>query len=182
MIGHVTQRYADALYDLARSKGALDDVVADVAALAREAANEQVAAYLINPRLDRAERRAKLAAVTGSFHQLTQNFVGLIFDKGREEVLLEVGEAFRQRQLAESGRVEGVVESARALADAEIEHLAAHLGALLGKTVQLDNRVRAELIGGFRVTVGSSMIDASVKGRLEDLEERLMAVPLGGTA
>lgn len=180
MIGQVAQRYADALYDLARRESALDQVATDVEALARETSREQVASYLVNPRIDRAERRAKLASVTGAFHQLTRNFVDLVFDKGREAVLLEVGEAFRQRRLDESGTVEGVVESARPLEGAEVDRLATHLGTRLGKTVHLENRVRADLIGGFRVTVGSSMIDATVQGRLEDLKERLMTAPLGG--
>jgi len=178
MIGQVAQRYAEALYDLARRQGVLEQVSTDVAALGRETAQDQVAAFLVNPRIERAERQAKLAAVTGGFHQLTQNFVSLCFDKGREAVLCEVAEAFRLRQLDEAGIVEGVVESARPLDSAEVDRLAAHLGTRLGKTVQLDNRVRADLVGGFRVTVGSSMIDATVQGRLEDLRDRLLTVPL----
>ena len=179
MIGQVAQRYADALYGLAQRQGVLEQVSADVAALGRETGQPQVAAFLVNPRIDRTERQSKLTAITGSFHELTRNFVNLCFDKGREGVLTEVAEAFRLRQLEEAGVVEGVVESARPLDGAEMASLATHLGARLGKTVQLDNRVRADLVGGFRVTVGSSMIDATVQGRLEDLRERLLTVPLG---
>lgn len=178
MIGQVAQRYAEALYDLASRQGVLELVSADVATLGRETQQAQVAAFLVNPRIDRSERQAKLTSVTGSFHALTQNFVNLCFDKGREGVLCEVAEAFRQRQLTEAGIVEGVVESARPLESGEVTSLATHLGARLGKTVQLENRVRPDLVGGFRVTVGSSMIDATVQGRLEDLRDRLLTVPL----
>lgn len=179
MIDQVAQRYADALYGLARRRGALEAVRADVARLASALADRGVAQALVNPRLDRGARLAKLESLLGACHQLTRNFVRLVFDKNREALLLSLGRAFAELALEERGAVEGTVESARPLDQGEIERLAAHLGARLSKTVLLTNRVRPELVGGVRILVASSMIDATVTGRLTELRQRLMDAPLG---
>ena len=105
-------------------------------------------------------------------------FVRLIFDRRREEVLLSVSEAFRQRSLQERGVVEGVVECARPLDDTELSDLAADLGQRLGKQVSLTTRPNSELVGGVRVIVGASMIDQSVQGRLDGLRRRLQEARL----
>lgn len=178
MIGQVAQRYADALYNLASRKGVLVQVAADVAQLAKGVAGDKASHFLINPRVNRERREAALTSTLTGAQELTTKFVRLCFAKGREAVLLELGEAFRLRQLAESGVVEGIVESARPLDHGEIASLATSLSARLGKTVQLDNRIDPTLIGGVRVTVGSSMLDLTVQGRLDGLRERLMRVPL----
>ncbi|QDU84856.1 ATP synthase subunit delta [Planctomycetes bacterium Pla163] len=178
MIGQVAQRYADALYNLAAREGALDAVASDVSELAKAIGGEKASHFLLNPRVDRDKREAALLGTLSGAHALTTKFARLCFSKGREAVLLELGEAFRLRQMAEDGVVEGVVESARPLDHGEIASLATNLSARLGKTVQLDNRIDASLIGGVRVTVGSSMLDLTVQGRLDDLRERLMRVPL----
>ena len=57
-----------------------------------------------------------------------RNFVDLLFDKRRDEVLKNLGEAFRQRLLKEEGIVEGIVESARPLGSGELAELTVALG------------------------------------------------------
>jgi len=80
--------------------------------------------------------------------------------------------------VAGAGSGGGGGEAARPGGGGEVGRLAARLGARFGKTGHLDNRGRPDLVGGFRVTVGSAMIDATVQGRLEDLRDRLLTVPL----
>ena len=80
--------------------------------------------------------------------------------------------------LAESGTVEGVVESARPLGEVELEELRASLGARLGKQVRLENRTAPDLVGGVRVIVDNRMIDYSVQGRLGALRKRMLDAPL----
>ncbi len=174
----VTARYAGALFSLARKKGELDRVQEDVKRIDGELSHANVAAYLFDARVDMDKRRAAMKPLLDELSPLTRNFVGLLFDKRREEVLRGLGFAFHRRTMAEGGRAEGVVQSARPLDDALLERMAGSLGKKLGKTVTLTNELAPELGGGVRVTVENRMIDYSVQGRLDGIKRQMMEAAL----
>jgi F-type H+-transporting ATPase subunit delta len=178
IVDAVTTRWAGALYGLAARKGVLSAVVADVERLGAEVARPEVRHVFLNPRLDLATRRGALDGVLRGANVLTQNFVGLLFDRGREEVLSGIAQAFRRRILTENDEVEGVVESARPMDQATMERVSADVGRALGKKLILKNRVVPEIVGGARVIAGNRMLDGSVQGRLEALRLRLLQAPL----
>lgn len=180
IVDAVTARWAGALYGLAQKKGALAAVVADVERLGVELARPEVRRVILNPRIDSASRRGAVAAGVRGAHELTQNFVALAFDRGREEVLVGLAAAFRQRIRADAGEVEGVVETARPMPQADLDRVAADFGRALGQKLILKNRVVPELIGGARVVAGNRMLDGSVSGRLEALRRRMQEVQLPG--
>jgi len=68
------------------------------------------------------------------------------------------------------------IVSAVALTDAEAERLVTALGSREDKVVELERRVEAGLIGGAILKIGNTVIDGSVKRRLEELKHRLLAV------
>ncbi|MEQ1893245.1 MAG: ATP synthase F1 subunit delta [Planctomycetota bacterium] len=178
MIGPVAGRYAEALFRLSKTRGVLEVVRADVERLAAAVRPDGALASAFDERIVLEQRRTLARSVTAGLSALTQDFVELLFDKRRVEVLRELGPAFHRRMLEERGAAEGVVESARPLADADLAELARALGPKLGKELTLRNRTVPELVGGVRVLVGSKMIDASVRGRLEGLRKDLLAAPL----
>ncbi len=172
-VGLVAARYATALFELAREKGALAAVQADVDALARELSGPG-ARELFDRRVPHERKTARVAALSARFHRLTADFLGLLLDKRRLEVLEELPAAFRRCALAERGAVEGVVESPRPLGAGEIAEIAVAVKALLGKEVLLESRIAPELIAGVRVLVDNRLIDQSALGRLERLRRRLL--------
>ncbi len=174
----VTTRWAGALFNLARRAGALDQVSSDLEHLAVELESAAVRGLLFGTEAGLEQKRAKLASLSGSFHRLTRNFMALLFDRRREEVLRGVAEAFRRRRLVDAGVIEGHVDSMRPLAAAEVERIAEALGTQLGKRVRLENRIDPELVAGMRVFVGSRMIDYSVQGRMHRMRRKLMEAPL----
>jgi F-type H+-transporting ATPase subunit delta len=178
MIDPVTSRYVEALFRLAKARGALESVRADVKRLAGELREGGALAVVFDERLPLEGRRARLTAGTAGLHALTQDFLQLVLDKRRVELLRQLGEAFHRRDLEERGAAEGVVESARPLERADLDRLAAMLSPRIGKQLLLQNRLAPELIGGVRVVVESKMIDASLAGRLEGLRKSLLAAPL----
>lgn len=174
----VTSRWAGALFNLARKHNTLDAVERDLKSLDAALSTPAVQAYFFGGTTDSQEKRGKLAKVLEGFEPLTRDFVNLLFDKRREGVLRHLGEAFRGRQLALRGAVEGIVESPRPLGESEVAELARSLGARLGKEVLLENRIDEELVGGVRVFVDAKMIDFSVQGRLRGLRRKMMDAEL----
>lgn len=178
----VTKRYAEALFSLASSEGVLEAVSNDVLRLRAEFDSENVRAYLLDARIPSETRLSKLETVTSSMNQLTQNFVRLLFDRRREGVLAQLGEAFHQKHLAEAGAAEGVVESVRPLDEASLKNLADSLTKRIGKTVTLTSKLNPDLLGGARVIVENRMIDFTLRGRLDALKKRMLEAPIGSAA
>ena len=181
-VDSVSARYVDALFGLAAKQGALPAVREDVERIGAEVKSPAVRRFLQDPRFSSAERLGKFSGLIDSLSPLTSRFVRLLFQKGREPVLLSLAETFRQRLLREASAVEGVVETARPLDGAEIDRLAEELSRRLTKKVYLENALVPELLGGFRVKVGHSMFDRSIAGRLEKLREGMSNAPVGGAA
>jgi F-type H+-transporting ATPase subunit delta len=177
-VDQVTGRWADALFGLARRKGVLDQVSADIERIALECQSPVVVAFLQGATGETSERLAKFDDLLKNAHAHTRSFVGLLFERRREEVLLQIGVAFEQRLLEERGAAKGVVESARPLDPAELEALSKDLSRRLGKDVTLTGRVDPTLVGGVRVFVGARMIDQSLQGRMDGLRRRMMGARL----
>src|SRR6185503_15788352 len=77
MIDPVTNRYAEALYRLAKARGALEGVRADVKQLARQLGSGGALAFAFDARIALETRRSRLVAALASAHPLTQDFVQL---------------------------------------------------------------------------------------------------------
>lgn len=178
IVDPVTTRWADALYGIAKKADAVDQIARDTERLSAEVAPANVAAFLFGSSVGQGERLEKMSPLLGELHPKTQNFVKLLFERRRQEVLVGIGEAFKNKVNQETGRVEGVVETPRPLPDEDVRALESAVGARIGKTVALTQTTRPELIGGVRVIVGARLFDSTVKGRLEAMRETLLAAPL----
>ena len=180
-VAPVTARYVDALFGLATRQGQLSQIEGEVKKLAAVLDQPGAKQVVFHPGKDRTTRRSFLEGALAGASDTFRNFVDLLFDKRRDEVLMGLGEAFRLRLLKEEGIVEGTVESARPLGSGELAELTVALGERLGKQVRLENKVTEGLIAGVRVIVDNKMVDSSVAGRFDDLKRRMMDAALPTT-
>lgn len=174
----VTNRWADALFEVAKRADALDEVQHDTERLSREVASPKVAAFLFGGGVSQEDRAAKMGKLLDELHPKTRDFVKLLLERRRQDVLPGIGEAFKRKVYDATGRVEGTVATPRELGTEELEKLQTAIGKRLGKTVVLSQRIAPELIAGVSVTVGARLFDATVKGRLESMRERLLSASL----
>lgn len=169
----IAQRYASAVFDLAREDGALPAVEADIAALeAALGASADLRALITSPVYSREEQGAAIAAVAGRMGLSTvmRNVLGLMAQKRRLFALPQLLMALRALLAASRGEVEAEVVSAKPLTPDQEARLCDTLSAAQGKRVALMPRVDPGLIGGLVVKVGSRMIDTSIRSRLGRLQ------------
>jgi F-type H+-transporting ATPase subunit delta len=176
--GPVAARYANALFQLARERGQLEAVARDVAALTALLARPADSDWIFDARVAAKDKRERIERLAQGFSPIGANFVRLIADKRRLDLLRELPAAFKRCALEERGAVEGVVESARPMGAGELAEMCVSLGALLHKTVSLEARVTPELIAGARIMVDNRMLDVSAQGRLEELRTKLNSARL----
>ncbi|HCI72692.1 MAG TPA: ATP synthase F1 subunit delta, partial [Balneola sp.] len=101
-------------------------------------------------------------------------FIGLLTNKGREDILDEVANAFIDVYNVHAGIITVEVKTAKALKDAQITELIKMLEKTTSKTVNLDLKEQVELRGGISVKIDDTVIDATVKHKLEQLETRFL--------
>jgi F-type H+-transporting ATPase subunit delta len=173
----VARRYARALHALAREARRAEAVADELAGFEQLLSTERaLRETLLRPWVKAATKRAIVLDVAGGLgvSPLTRNFLALVAQRRRLNVLGEIVAAYRAHLDEAAGRVRARVRSAAALSDADRAALRERLGRRLGKTVLLDTQVDPGLLGGFVAEVGSRVLDLSVAGQLSALRERII--------
>lgn len=170
--GGVAGRYASALYELADSEKALDQVAGDLRNLrAMCDDNEDLASLVASPIIGRDAQAAAIVAVAekAGFHDLTVKFLGTLAKNRRLGAVRGIIKAFLAELARRRGEVTAEVVSATPLSEQHLGRVRDALTSALGATVSLESRVDAALIGGLIVRVGSKMVDASLATKLQKL-------------
>ncbi len=168
------RRYAEAAFALAREQDVLDRWAAELATAADVMSMPDAARVVGNPAVPIQARRGVISGLLGPrVSPQVVNLVLLLSERGRMEALPAVSAEYRRLLNRERGIVEARVTSAAPLDAAEVEALRARIQGMAGGDVDLSTAVDPALIGGLTVRVGDTLIDASVRGRLQRLRESL---------
>lgn len=168
--GTAAFRYASALVDLATEKNAIPQIEQDMADLrAMIDGSKDLQSMIRSPLAGAAAQQAAMAAIAdkAKFHALTKNFLLTLASNRRLADIDAVIKAVAENISSRRGELRAKVESATKLSPAQKKTLEEQLAKTIGRPVAIDDTVNAELIGGVVVTLGSLMIDDSVKTKLE---------------
>ena len=170
----VHRTYARALYDAAREAGRLAAVRQDLGDFveASEAVPE-LGEILRNPNLDKRAKTGAIEAVAGESDPLVVNFLRLLVEKGRAGDVAEVREEFERLAAAGEGELTVELTTAFELSDEEARTIVSQIEERSGRKVDASRTVDPELIGGMVLQVGSRRVDASLRGRIEQLGREL---------
>ena len=165
-------RYAAALFGLARDEQQIDAVTRSLDTL--EAAIIESAdfkALVSSPLINRAEAGRAIRALTPTLglDPITAKFLGVLADNGRLSELKAVIKTVRKLAADNRGETTAEVASAHPLNDDQITRIKSNLKARLGRDVTIDAKVDPNLLGGLVVRLGSQMIDASIRTKLNNL-------------
>jgi F-type H+-transporting ATPase subunit delta len=172
----IAARYATAVFELAREDKALDGLESDVDALTSALRESDDFRELIrSPIYSRADQEAAIAALAAKMglSETTGRTLRLMATKRRLFVMPQLLVALRDRIAEEKGEVTAEVVSAAPLSDEQKKRLAKTLKKQAGRDVKIDISVDESLIGGLRVKLGSSMIDTSIRSKLDALQNKM---------
>ena len=164
MVSGLEGRYASALFDLAKDKGALDGAENDLIrldALLKEC--KEFNQLVMSPVIGQSAQVAGVGAVakTLGLNDLVANMLGVLATN---------------RRLSKLDSVIGVFKTLAAMERGEVESLKASLKAAVGQDVIFETRVDESLLGGLIVKIGSRMVDNSLKSKLENLKVSMKGV------
>lgn len=176
--GHIlSSRYATSLIEVAEQAGAIAFIEKDMQSLyATLTDSQELQAVLSSPVYKKEQQLAVVQEIAkkAGYHQLTANFLGVLALNGRLDALSGVLRAFFQEMARRHGVIEAKVVSAYPLSESQQGELVKTLSTKTGKSVRLDLRLDQSLLGGMVVTIGSRMIDDSLKTRLAQLKSAMI--------
>ena len=167
--------YARGMFEIARAEGTLDEVEDELFRFARSLENnEQLRSTLSNELLPAASRQALVEDLLGTrATRTTTQLVSFIVGLGHASELPEIIDSLIQRAAGLRDQVVAEVRTAVELTPDQETRLAAALANATGKNVSLKPIVDPSVLGGVLATVGDTVIDGSVRTRLEQLKSRL---------
>jgi F-type H+-transporting ATPase subunit delta len=169
------RRYAKALAGLLEKDSDLEAAAPLLRTLAAQAVPDREARlYWLSRRASRKTKEELLERLLESAKapKMVQALLDVLFANNRVGDLPEIAEALDDVAAKRLGRTTARVSSAKPLSDAQHQAIVKRLRHLSGKDVRLEVKVDETLIGGVRVRLDNTVIDGSVRGRLEALVAR----------
>lgn len=170
----IARPYAEAVFRLAREGNALTAWSNRLRLLAAIARDAEMAAIIGNPKFSAGQVAELFVSLSGEAgNRDLVNFIGVLAENERLDVLTQIQEIYEQLKSAEEGVKDALVSSAFPLDDAQLKNLMSQLEAHFGAKLQPRVEIDPALIGGVKVAVGDQMLDASVRGKLEAMATAL---------
>ena len=170
----IARPYAEAAFSLAREQNALPRWAEMLKVASNVASDPTVRAALNNPKLDNGAKESLLLSLCGdALSAEGKSFVRVLLESDRIAALPDIRRLFDTLKDSADGVARAHIVSAFPVDDAQLGALKVALEKRFGKKIEATVSVDPTLIGGARITVGDTVIDASVRGELEAMSSQL---------
>jgi F-type H+-transporting ATPase subunit delta len=171
----LASRYAKSIIDLAIEKNQLEQVYADMQYMNAVCKSSKEFVNLLKSPIVKAEKKVKIieAVTKGNVSALTAGFNKLLVTKGRENCLPEIINAIIDQYNEIKGIHKVKLTTAVAISDELKKAITTKVSAEtgLGK-IELESKVDASLIGGFKLEFNNQLVDASILRDLNDIKKQ----------
>ncbi len=166
----IARPYAEAAFAQALEEGKLSDWAAMLNLLNVIVSDEQMHSVISNPKLTSEQLAQFVFDIAGDKLSNTgKNFVSLLVDAERISLATEIFNLFEQKRAAAEGISDVDVISAYPLDDTQVNTISESISKRLGKKIDINTEEDKDLIGGVIIRAGDSVVDASLRGRLKEL-------------
>lgn len=178
-MANVANKYAKALFDVAIDKDRLDLMYEELSIVSEATKNydEDLRAIDSNPNQPASERRKFVGIVFGDANYYLKNMLMILANNRHLVLINSIFKEFKSLYNEYHNEDSAIVESVYQLRDDELSRIKY---LILKQTnlsqVHITTKINPELIGGFRVKVGTTVLDGSVKKDLEQIERKFRRV------
>ena len=170
----IAEVYARSLFEVAQERERLDVVREQLGQFADALADSrELQVFFFSPYFSTEEKKQGLDRAVEGADEIVRNFLQLLVENHRMPVVFRVRREY-DRLWEDVNRLLPVqITSAVELDEAVVSRIGEEIGRQTGRTVQLTSTVDPGVIGGLVVRVGNSILDASVRTRLERLRKQV---------
>jgi len=166
----IAQVYARSLFEVAKEQDKLDVVREQLGQFADALdGNRELAIYFFSPYFSTEEKKEGLGKLLTDVDPTVANFLALLVENHRMPVVFRVRRAYNRLWEQENQLLPVTITSAVALDAATVQSIGDAIGRQTGQQVELTTTVDPDVLGGLVVRVGNSILDASIRNRLENL-------------
>jgi F-type H+-transporting ATPase subunit delta len=166
--------YGRSLFEVAREHGKLDELREQLGQFV-DALNEHrgLQVFFFSPYFSTREKQEALGRVLEGPDERLLNFLALLIENHRMPVIFRVRREFERLWEQEHRMLAVEITSAIELDSATTDNLGERIGERTGHKVKLTARVNPDILGGIVLRVGNSILDASIRNRLEQLRRQV---------
>jgi F-type H+-transporting ATPase subunit delta len=166
--------YARSLFEVAQEQGKLDDVRDQLGDFADTLdSNQEMQVFFFSPYFSTPEKEEGLDRVVTGAEPILQNFLKLLIEKHRMPAVFRVRRTFDELWQRENKLLPVEVTSAIELDQNTVKQIGDRIGEETGQKIELSERVDPDILGGLVVRVGNSIIDSSIRARLDSLRKQV---------
>jgi F-type H+-transporting ATPase subunit delta len=166
----IAQVYARSLFEVAKEHDKLDTVREQLGQFTDALdGNRELAIFFFSPYFSTAEKKDGLGRLLEGVDPTVANFLELLVENHRMPAVFRVRREFERLWEQENQLLPVTITSAVALDEATVKSIGDAIGRQTGQRVQLTTDVDPDVLGGLVVRVGNSILDASIRNRLENL-------------
>jgi ATP synthase F1 delta subunit len=170
----IAQVYARSLFEVAQEQDKLDEVRDQIGQFADALGESRdLQTFFFSPYFSTEEKKEGLDTVLEGAESTVQNFLALLIENHRMPALFRIRREL-DRMWQEVNKLLPVqITSAVALDESVTKQIGEEIGRQTGRTVDLTSTVDPDVLGGIVVRVGNSILDASIRTRLERLRKQV---------
>jgi F-type H+-transporting ATPase subunit delta len=170
----IARVYSEALFDVAKEKGTLDEIHEQLGQVADGIAdNRDLQVFLFSPYFSSSEKREGISRVVSGADPELVNFLELLAEKHRMPAIFRIRRRFDEMWAKEERRLEVKLTSAVDLPPDLVEEVGKQIEKQTGQTIELETDVDENVLGGIVLQVGNMVLDASVRNKLERLRKEV---------
>lgn len=135
--------------------------------------SKELRRFLNNRIVNYSQKKAALESIFAKHvDKSTFNLIYLLLEKKREGILKDITGNFLSLYNLHHGIIEATIYSANELDDKQKSALIKQLESSTGKNVKISTKIDSDMIGGLMVRIDDTVIDGSVKYKLNQLKEK----------
>jgi F-type H+-transporting ATPase subunit delta len=173
-VEEIAQVYSRSLFEAAKERGSIDEVrdqLAQVTGALGEDQNLQV--FFFSPYFSTEEKKEGMRKAISGADELVANFLELLIENHRMPAIFRIRRVYDELWAEENKLLPVQITSAIELDDKIANEIASEIGKRTGRKVDLATEVEPDILGGMIVRVGNSILDASIRNRLERLRKQV---------
>ena len=170
----IAEVYGRSLFEVAQEQDKLDVIREQIGQFADALQdNRDLAAFFFSPYFSTQEKKDGLVKTVEDGDPTLLNFLEMLIEKHRMPAIFRIRAEFDQLWEEENKLLPVQISTATKLDDATVKHIGDRIAKDTGQRIELTTEVNPDILGGIVLRVGNSILDASIRNRLDNLRKHV---------